>query len=876
MSSSSPLVTTLSVKEKAIDWRPHAHHTLYRSDSHFDSRFNAYLRCEMHLMQLYENVVCSHHENLVEKLTKSVNAAATSTNSSSSNSLNSNNSNLLHLDCVSSSLSNPDLIIVIAMLKEHLDASNAVIVDSLCNNIDSAYDILCEIVENLRVLTDESKRAEKRSAAVNSTTFSKPKSWAACTMKDMPSRAIVDTLAFFEESRGKKGLVLIMRNVERIDSEVFSNLLELIHGLIDQQVHVHIITFNSSMCALPLSLCKSAQHLVETSISGTITPWEIYDDFIGRVVSAQKLPVSLTAEVWQWIHESFWRSSCCVRTALDRILLVLSRHFAYRCSLLCMFEESQWLLEMKLIRKSGKTDEEKINQAIHDLLSYMDVDDIKGTGLALTYKGTKGRNSEVIFAKRKLVVNLRRLRVDRNWFRCLRATRDTCLVRQTDGQRREFCSDILWASATSTSSQISSQVNDLIEAVAKNLLCVPVVAINRLILQFETEMTEVGTHLDAIFQSVNEEENSVVSSALSPDVSGVSKAWRRTKETITEKYHLLKDELGEHKWVFEEMLMTMRSFCIPVDATQSDLPKITGSARRHKDKKDGNNTNNGDDDDSLQSPKKSGALFSAPSGSGGLESPSRKSPIISSQIRSPAAKSPVRSQFNQNSFTSPIRNSKSTEDGNVGTGELFSPGGSRLAPLQSPDGNGTMFEGSMFTFTEIAIEDFIKWLRLVTTFFQSIPRNEAISGILDVNPEAVKSALTAANGSIRSFYLQSLTTTGAVNNSNSSFSSSSSSGDDIQSDVSVLAEIVMKSVSTTNIFDWFDAFCNNCQQWDPTPASGAGNKKRKREKDIDLSEATVLKCKFVNALADLERLGVVKTRSGGMEVSRIAYMWMNA
>ena len=174
-----------------------------------------------------------------------------------------------------------------------------------------------------------------------------------------------------------------------------------------------------------------------------------------------------------------------------------------------------------------------------------------------------------------------------------------------------------------------------------------------------------------------------------------------------------------------------------------------------------------------------------------------------------------------------------------------------------------MYEGSMFTFIEIAIEDFIGWLRDASALFQSIPRPDPIPGILDMTEEAVASTLDVANGNIRSIYMEALTDPEKYESIKNG-----------SPDISILSDIVFKSLSTANIFDWFDLFKSTCQTWDLSK----NKKKRKRQQDAWMHEANaeivILKCRFVKALSDLEKFGVVKVKNGGTEVSRIAYMWM--
>ena len=51
----SELVRVLSRRAQAGDWRPHTHDALHRLDHHFDSCFNAVLRCESYVQSLYSS-----------------------------------------------------------------------------------------------------------------------------------------------------------------------------------------------------------------------------------------------------------------------------------------------------------------------------------------------------------------------------------------------------------------------------------------------------------------------------------------------------------------------------------------------------------------------------------------------------------------------------------------------------------------------------------------------------------------------------------------------------------------------------------------------------------------------------------------------------
>ena len=84
-------------------------------------------------------------------------------------------------------------------------------------------------------------------------------------------------------------------------------------------------------------------------------------------------------------------------------------------------------------------------------------------------------------------------------------------------------------------------------------------------------------------------------------------------------------------------------------------------------------------------------------------------------------------------------------------------------------------------------------------------------------------------------------------------------------DVNVLARIVFESLHSANIYDWYDKFKEDCEEWYPLPSgAGAG-----AGASFDFTP-----CRFVQALSDLESTGLVKVKSGGTEVQRVTYLWM--
>ena len=102
-----------------------------------------------------------------------------------------------------------------------------------------------------------------------------------------------------------------------------------------------------------------------------------------------------------------------------------------------MFEEHNWLMEMKLVKKQygfsmKEQDEVKV---IRQLLDYLSPQDITEAGLSATGSVTspvRARSAatlraEAEYALKVLNASLTRQKIDRGWFKCLRLARDTCL-----------------------------------------------------------------------------------------------------------------------------------------------------------------------------------------------------------------------------------------------------------------------------------------------------------------------------------------------------------------------------------------------------------------------------------------------------------------
>ena len=146
--SQSALCIDLGSKEKALDWRPRAQHSLYVEDSHFDSRYSAYLRCESCLNDVYLDVLSAMHSKLIDDLADVVSKTFVAYQQN----YGSQKICKLPVSCVTTSLGGSDSKIVIDTVLQRLEhlPAGGVVVDCDCNHASSAHDLLSEIAESLR------------------------------------------------------------------------------------------------------------------------------------------------------------------------------------------------------------------------------------------------------------------------------------------------------------------------------------------------------------------------------------------------------------------------------------------------------------------------------------------------------------------------------------------------------------------------------------------------------------------------------------------------------------------------------------------------------------------------------------------------------
>jgi hypothetical protein len=255
--------------------------------------------------------------------------------------------------------------------------------------------------------------------------------------------------------------------------------------------------------------------------------------------------------------------------------------------------------------------------------------------------------------------------------------------------------------------------------------------------------------------------------------------------------------------------------------------------------------------------------------------------------------SPLRSSSSSDGTTTTATTTAAAADAAVDSEEQAQAQAQAQADGQAADPQAEAEEpGLEFEFIGIAIEDLLQWLTHAAQVLRSLRRPRALAGILDLDEGAMHRTLEVAGANLRAttmrglndpdYYLQAVD------------ASSSSSGKDkdkdkgkgkgkgkgkkrpahapsttmAEHDVNVLARIVFESLSSANIYDWFDKFREDCEEWHPLTTAGTGAGAH-TEQSFDFTS-----CRFVRALSDLESTGLVRVRSGGGEVQRITYLWM--
>jgi hypothetical protein len=142
-------------------------------------------------------------------------------------------------------------------------------------------------------------------------------------------------------------LVLLVEHAECVLTDIFNDLLLLLSTK-TSILKILLVIVHSQTCSLmTFHNPHSRALLCGSTVLRALTPFQLYDSVMSNIFAAREIPVSVSAELIGWLHESYWRSHMCIQTVIDRVLMCLGFHFRRRTSLFSMYEDSTWLYEVR-------------------------------------------------------------------------------------------------------------------------------------------------------------------------------------------------------------------------------------------------------------------------------------------------------------------------------------------------------------------------------------------------------------------------------------------------------------------------------------------------------------------------------------------------
>ena len=212
--------------------------------------------------------------------------------------------------------------------------------------------------------------------------------------------------------------------------------------------------------------------IAEVQTFKNVSPTILYDEFMAYFLTRrQEIPFSFPFTAISLCHDLFIRSNRCISTVADHIVCCISHHLQSRISVISMFQDFDWLKEMKLllITRNMESRDGTYQKSIQALLKYMSLYDIGETGILnertglsngsdpadvtkLTpeqvkfYQSRKGMDFIAARTFINLVDSNNRAYIDNCWFNCLKICRDTFLPKK---EKKEFPVSVLWAESRS-------------------------------------------------------------------------------------------------------------------------------------------------------------------------------------------------------------------------------------------------------------------------------------------------------------------------------------------------------------------------------------------------------------------------------------------
>jgi hypothetical protein len=277
---------------------------LYLKDEQFDACYSAFLKCEGFLRRAYEDSVKFYTRKLLDILVNDYLRAQTSVAATSKT---------IPVSFVVTSLSDYDRTFALNHIVSQLESRLSILVaDSDCSGVSAAHEVLAQLASSYREKLIIKTNTERYRGA-KSNEIAKSIGEQTALMLESPLSAL--KISTMQEETNT--VLVVLRNVEKLQTKIFSDFMEALYRC--NELNFVVIGFASEHCPLSLHLKPSTTHAnLSCSFRSTCTPFELYDEFMGKVFATSPLPMAFPVPVVNWLHEKFWRSNNCVQSTMER------------------------------------------------------------------------------------------------------------------------------------------------------------------------------------------------------------------------------------------------------------------------------------------------------------------------------------------------------------------------------------------------------------------------------------------------------------------------------------------------------------------------------------------------------------------------------
>ena len=325
-------LNVLNRAKDPINYRPSTHHLLFKKDEQFDYRYNAYLRCCSYFTTLYEATIRGCHTHLMEAVVDW-------------------HLNNVPLKPISPKIpcllikSHLSIVDTTALVTEYFyqtdtqiysDASITVHFQSSIYETNCVFDSIIQITELIKIIQRSREKSSIRRTTSSSFT----------SINSSDSDNPLKDLKLFLKEISITQLIIVISDIDSMNLILFQEMIIAFGSFVD--IQIQFVLFSSSYCSLPFRLSNQALAILSVNQYESNTPWIIYDSYITELILNDEIPINITSEIMKYLHERYIRSHCCLKTTVDCILLCYEIHFQSKKSLLSMYNDVSWLMDVSL------------------------------------------------------------------------------------------------------------------------------------------------------------------------------------------------------------------------------------------------------------------------------------------------------------------------------------------------------------------------------------------------------------------------------------------------------------------------------------------------------------------------------------------------